>query len=129
MTPIFPNSFSVSWSTHFLYLNCSCFTCSDYTEGSGSSTLVIFENFCFLHFFFSISNSNSTSFFLKLVISPVISEVLLYFWCRNHKWWVSLTSTKCLYKLPGILCYNSSYLMILVNFGKFIHFLPIFPTC
>ena len=67
-------------SKHFLYLCCSGTASSDFIEGSGSSTLVVFENFLVLYFPFSqFLTIISSSFFLKLVIS----DVLLQFRCCN----------------------------------------------
>ena len=43
---------------HFFYLGCSGSTWPDNIEGSGSSTVVLFENvWNFYFFFFSVSNN------------------------------------------------------------------------
>ena len=69
---------------HFFFLHCSGSACSDCTEGSGSSILVVFENFLAFYFSFSpFPTIISSSFFLILVISLLIPEVF-HFQCCNQ---------------------------------------------
>ena len=65
---------------HFLQLHCSCSAFSDCSEGSYQFLKI----FCFFYFPFSqFPTIISSSIFLKLTISLVFREVLLYIWCYN----------------------------------------------
>ena len=77
---------------HFFY--CTSSACSDCTEGSGSSTRVVFEKFLAFYFPFSqFPTMISIIFFLKFVICLVTSEVSLHFQCYKAQV-VGLLSTK-----------------------------------
>ena len=78
------------WEINFLYLHCSGSACSDCTEGSGSSTLVIFANFLVLQFPFS-----QVQILISFNFFPEIGNILFHFHCRNP-YLVGLPSTKCL---------------------------------
>ena len=67
-----------------------------------------------------------SSFFLKLVISPVISEFLLRFRCPAHRWRVFKGINA--FNLAEILYYNRPSLVILVNETKYFQFQVILPT-
>ena len=76
--PQFPGKYN------FLNFHCFGSACSDCTEDTGSSTLVVLGNFLVFYFPFSqFPTIISSFFFLKLVISLVISGVLIHFCCRN----------------------------------------------
>ena len=99
---------------HFLYLHYSGCVCSNCTEDSGSSTLVVFENFLVFQFPFSQFQTKISSFFCqKLVISLIIPDVFLHFQCLNSQL-VRMSSSKYL-KLTEMVYYNHSSLVILVS--------------
>ena len=80
---------------------------------------------CLLSFFW-ISNNNFIFYYLKFAISLIIPDALLLCQSPTHKWWVyqQLNTSK----LTGMVYYNHSSLMILVNDAKYIQFLCIFST-
>ena len=104
-------------------MHCSGSACSDCTEDSGSSTLILFKNLLVFYFPF---------FQFPAIISSFFPE-LGYF--SGNYWSVALFSVSQpgydqanIFKLTGMVYYNRSSLMILVSDAKYIHFLPIFPT-
>ena len=108
------------------YISSTCTACSDYTESSGSSTLVVSKFLVFYFYFSQFPTIISSSFFLKLVIFLVIPRVLLHFRRRNPQ--VVGLPLSNIFQFFGMVYYNRSSLMILVNDAKYIQFLPIFPA-
>ena len=74
---------------------------SDCTEGSGSATVVNFENFLFSYILFSQFFLIISTFFLKLLIFQVIPSVLPYFPCCKPEV-VVLPSTNA-FKFTGMV--------------------------
>ena len=102
------------------------FACSDFTDASDSSS-GFSTFFSLLLSFFSISINNFLNFSTETgSFSCNFSEVLLHFRFPTHRWWIYQWITT--FKLTGMLYYNRSSLMILVNNAKYIQFLSILST-
>ena len=140
--PDMPSSWSVSWYIYIFstwttllallwYLHCSGSAYSDCTEGARSSTLVVFKHLPVLSFFSKIVFS-----FFSLFLFPKIGDFLKccpIFGVVTHKLWGYHRLNG--FKITGMVYYNCSSLMILVNNENYICFDPffqppwVFPHC